>query len=268
MNFTKRQINEKKFHNKLANEINIDEVSIKDAFSIGAQENRFAQKLFGNLRNKHILDIGCGYGDTAVFWATQGAIVEGVDISNKMVKLACNLAEKYNVDSRCYFRTMTAERLHYSAKYFDFVFGNSVLHHVDLIKAVTEAKRVLKKGGLAIFIEPLTYNPLIKIYRKLADKVRTKDESPLSFNDVTKLNRIFPRLSHKEFHFLTLLIFVWFFLVSRIHPNEERYWKKLLKVKGGLKFMLRILVSVDNFILTIFPPLRYWCWNIVIILQK
>ena len=268
MNYTNRQRNEKEFHDRLATSLSYESIDIMQAFSVGAQENRLARTLFGDLSNKRILDLGCGYGETAIFWALCGAHVDGVDISKGMVALARKLATKYRVLRQCHFQQMAAEKLLFPARDFDFVFGQSVLHHVDICASVDQVRRVLKKEGMAIFVEPLSYNPLINLYRRLADRVRTRDETPLTFKDVNKLKSIFTSVEHREYHFLTQFIFIWFFVAGRIHPNQERYWKKLLQVRGGLKILLRILILADKIILTIFPPLRYLCWNTVIILKK
>lgn len=265
---SKRQRSEKKFHDDLAKSIDINNISVENAFSIGAQENRFARRLFGDIKNKRILDLGLGYGETAVYWAMNHASVYGVDISPGMVKIAKRLARKYRVSRRCRFRQMAAEKLLFRDNYFDYIFGNSVLHHVDIPTAAYEVKRVLKKGGIAVFVEPLMYNPLINIYRRLADKVRTPDEHPLSFKDLSALKKVFRVVEHREYQFLTLIIFVWFFAVGRIDPNQERYWKKLLRLDGGLKLLLHILVVLDRMVLTLFPPLKYLCWNTVIILRN
>src|SRR5205814_8679982 len=56
---------------------------------------------------------------------------------------------------RTHFSISVAEKLDYPADYFDMVVGTDILHHVDISQAVAECSRVLKKGGLAIFHEPV-----------------------------------------------------------------------------------------------------------------
>lgn len=264
---TKKQIIEEKFHDQYASTVNLDEINVSENFSLAAQENRHAAKLFGDVKGKKILDLGCGFGETAVFWAQKGASVDAVDISAVSIYLAEKLAKKHKI-SGIHFQQMAAEDLKFKNNYFDFVFGNGVLHHVDISKTIKEVHRVLKKGGLAIFVEPLTYNPLINIYRTIADKVRTPTEKPLSFANINKMRKIFSYVGHHEYHFLTLLIFVWFYLVAGVSPNQERYWRKILQVKGNLRSFLKFLIFVDKIVLKLIPPLRYFCWNTVIELRK
>ena len=42
-------------------------------------------ELFGDIRGKRILDLGCGEGDNSRIMARKGAIVTGVDFSKKMI---------------------------------------------------------------------------------------------------------------------------------------------------------------------------------------
>lgn len=265
---TKRQKIEEKFHDKWAVSTKLSEIKVSENFSLAAQENRYAKKVLGPIKNKKILDLGCGYGETAVYWALGGADVQAIDISSKMISLAKKIAQKNGVSNNCHFKQMVAEKLDYPDNYFDFVFGNGVLHHVDLKKSIKEVVRVLKKGGKAIFVEPLAYNPVIDIYRQIADEVRTPDEKPLKFKHIEEMGRSFNKVSHKEYQLCTLLIFGWFFLVSRVNPNSERYWKKILRVKGTQKTVLKFLIGLDSLVLKFIHPLRYLCWNTVIILEK
>jgi SAM-dependent methyltransferase len=89
---------------------------------------------------------------------------------------------------------------------FDFVYGNGVLHHVDIDRTVAEARRVLRPGGRCAFIEPLTYNPLIWLYRTLAKDVRTPDEHPLSIRQIRSVTRALEG-DHREFWLSALAIF-------------------------------------------------------------
>lgn len=265
---TKKQLTEEKFHDHYAAGVKLEDVDVAENFSYSAQENLFALKSFGNLRGKRILDLGCGFGETAVYWAKKGAIVEGVDISSESINLAKKLAKKYNVTKTCNFAQMTAENLKFKSSYFDFAFGNGVLHHVTLEPSAKEIWRVLKKGGHAVFVEPLAYNPVISVYRKIADEVRTPTEKPLTFKEINSLKKIFKHVEHREFELLTLSMFIWFFIVNRVSPNADRYWRKILRVRGTQKKVLKFLIKMDKYILTLVPPLRYLCWDTVITFKK
>ncbi len=268
MKKTQRQIVEEKFHDTYAASMDLKDVNIRENFSFAAQENRMARNTFGNLKGKKVLDLGCGFGETAVYWALKGADVEAIDISSKSIALAKKLAAKNKVWKNCKFQTMTAENLKFKDQYFDYVFGNGVLHHVDLNKAAKEIYRVLKPGGKGIFVEPLAYNPIINIYRIIADTVRTPMEKPLTFKQIDSMAKFFTTVAHREYECLTLIIFVWFFIVARISPNEERYWRKILTLRGSQKAVLKVLINLDKILLKLLPPAKYFCWNTVVEVVK
>src|SRR5262249_60258603 len=73
-------------------------------------------------------------------------------------------------------------RLPFADGCFDAVWGNAVLHHLDLLKAGRELRRVLAPGGVAVFCEPWGENPLLAWARRrlpYPGKERTPDEQPL-----------------------------------------------------------------------------------------
>jgi len=204
---------------------------------------------------------------TAVYWAKKGANVEAIDISSASISLAKKLARKHGVTKKCHFQTMTAENLKFKKEQFDYIFGNGVLHHIDLKKSAPEIHRVLKKSGKAIFIEPLAYNPVINVYRYIAKEARTPTEKPLTFQQINMLKKNFSRVRHREFEMLTLLIFLWFYLASRMNPNKLRYWRMILRTRGTTRKVLQALIFADNIFLKI-PLSGYLCWNTVVIVEK
>jgi ubiquinone/menaquinone biosynthesis C-methylase UbiE len=261
---------EKKFHDRWARRIKDEDVNYLGSFLADtASENKYALLCFGNIKGKRILDLGCGIGDASLFLASRGALVTSVDISPEMVKIVRRLSKKYMLAKRIKARTMLAEKLILPAEHFDFIFGNGILHHVDTNTTLSEVYRVLKKGGKAVFIEPLEHNPIINIYRRIATEVRTLTEKPLNFNRLEHLTRVnFKKVHHKEFHFFTLLIFVWFFLVERVDPNKERYWKKIIDDSSRIAKPFSILMKIDQKVVKMIPRLGRFYWNTVIVYEK
>jgi len=262
-----RQISESMFYN---NQFFEDELIYENFEKITAVENKEALKAMGgkeNLKNKKILDLGCGIGDITVYFALQGAEVYGIDVSNKMINDAKNLAQKYNVEDSCTFTEGAAENLDFKDNYFDFVFGNGILHHANIPKTMEEIHRVLKKDGKALFIEPLTYNPIINIYRKIATKVRSEGEKPLTLKDFKIIKKYFNRMEHKEFWFFSQYLFMHFYLEG-CNPNHTKYWKKIIKDADKYRKIFKPLKYLDDIVLKILPFLRPLCWTTVIKLTK
>jgi len=258
---------ERDFHNQWAQELSLEELKVRESFeACTAVENRFVLGQMGDLAGKKILDLGCGAGETSVYFALQGAKVYACDVSEDFLKVAHRLADRHGVKLETV--QLDTGRIPYREESFDFVFGNGVLHHVDLGMTGLEVFRVLKSGGKAFFIEPLPYNPLIRVYRKMAAAVRTVDERPLSYRELKQIRPLFSSFEHREFWFLSLLIFLHFFFVRRWHPGKVRYWKKVIEAAGEYKKMFSTLKKADDFILDLLPFLKPLCWNTVLILTK
>ncbi len=94
------------------------------------------------------LELGCGTGS---LWIGRDELLSGfaeivlTDISEGMLETAKrNLGGKRNIE----FKLADIQNLPFEDGSFDVVIANSMLYHVpDLQKAVSEVRRVLKKGG-------------------------------------------------------------------------------------------------------------------------
>ena len=257
---------EKEFHDRWAKSLNLDKLSVYQAFEgVVSPEYRFAVKKIGRIKGKRILNVGCGAGEEAVYLAKNGAYVVAIDISVGMLKVAKKLAKKFKVEDKIEFKEMNVEKITLREREFDVVFGNAILHHIDIRRGIREFKRVLKKQGKVIFIEPLFYNPVINVYRKMAGQVRTKNEHALKKRDILCFKKHFKNVEHYEFQFCTLLIFCYFLVFEGVGPNKDRYWKKIIREGDRYAKGFNKLYGVDKKILKLFPPLRWWCWSTVII---
>ena len=267
MQVMEKVIREKEFHNEWARSLDIADIRVRESFEAGtAIENRFALQEMGDLRDKKMLDLGCGAGETSVYFALQGAKVWACDVSEEFLKVARSVAGLHGVELRLI--QMDAARMPFRKDFFDFVFGNGVLHHADLLPAGREIQRVLKKGGKAIFVEPLPYNPIINVYRAMAKAVRSEDERPLSFRQLRELRPLFSSYRHREFWLFSLLIFIHFYFVKRWHPGRVRYWKKVIDEAKVIEKPFAFLQKIDEFALKYFPLLGFLCWNTVLVLKK
>ncbi len=263
----KRLSNESDFHDAWASTIDVNHLLVRENFeAVTAVENRFALKTMGDIKGRRILDFGCGAGETSIYFALKGAKVTAVDISQEMIHVVNQLAEKWKVEVDA--KIIIGEDMDLPENYYDYIFGNGVLHHLDRKKAYNEIHRVLKPGGRAVFIEPLCYNPIISVYRLIAKTVRTKNEKPLKFRDLCYLRKLFVRVEHSEFWLATQLIFIYFFLVKRINPRKERYWKKIITEADSLTPMYTKLLKIDNWLFKYMPFLKIFCWNTVLVLEK
>jgi SAM-dependent methyltransferase len=268
-NLAERQARERSFHDRWASEVDATELDpIRRAFCPTTPETTFALKALGDLRGRRLLDLGCGPGETATWFALQGAIVDAVDISPGMVRVAQGLAERLGVADRVTFHVAPGESLPFADGTFDAVFGHDCLHHMELERARDEVRRVLKPGSLGVFAEPLGHNPLINYFRDLSPRTRTPDEVPLRFPDFRRLRAGFRSLRHREFQFATLSLFLWFFAIERSDPNRVRYWKKIIVEAERYRPAFMVLDWFDRAMLAVLPPAGRLCRMTVIVLER
>ena len=107
-------------------------------------------KLLGNIKDKKILEIGCGGAQCSIVFAKKGAKVTAIDISEEQLKFAKSLAEKNKVSIEFY--QGDAKNLgQIKSSSHDIVFSAFTFQFIDdLPKCFNEAKRVLKKKGLFV----------------------------------------------------------------------------------------------------------------------
>jgi SAM-dependent methyltransferase len=95
------------------------------------------------------VDLGCGAGNYAVWLATKGFQVTGVDISPKALELARQLAAENGVSCRFAAADLLGSMNSFQES-FDFAYDWEVLHHVfpaNRNRYVSNVARVLRTGA-------------------------------------------------------------------------------------------------------------------------
>jgi ubiquinone/menaquinone biosynthesis C-methylase UbiE len=258
---------EEKFHDEWAHSMNLKELMVDENFeACTSPENKYILKKLRSVHGKKILELGCGGGEASVYFAKKGAVVTATDLSGGMLEIVQKLAKKHK--TKLTTIQCPSDKLPFEDSSFDIVYAANLMHHVQHEPTLLESHRVLKKGVIFVSYDPLAHNPLINIYRKKATKVRTEDETPLKMRDIKTFKRIFSKVEYNSFWLLTLWIFIRFYLIEKINPNKERYWKKILIEHKRLEKTYNRLEKMDRAILKAMPFMRRYCWNIVIIAKK
>lgn len=250
------------FHDAWAAETAPESVPVLAAFeSPVALENRWVLARAGPLAGRRLLDVGTGLGEAAVYFALQGARVTATDLSPGMVAAAARLAAHHGVTIDT--AVGPAEALPFPDASFDLVYAANVLHHVqERERFLAELRRVLVPGGRFFTIDPLAYNPVIAVYRRIATAVRTPDEAPLTLADLRRARARFEGVEHHETWIAALALFLKYYLVDRVHPNADRYWKRILRERDADLRWWRPLAALDA-LLTRLPLVRWLAWNVV-----
>ena len=118
---------------------------------------------------KIILDIATGTGDFAVSAAKYtDAKITGIDISQGMLNVGIEKVRKKNLNNRISLQLADSESLPFNDNTFDAITaGFGVRNFENLNKGLSEMKRVLKKDGIVVILEPSTpkYFPLKQFYK-------------------------------------------------------------------------------------------------------
>jgi ubiquinone/menaquinone biosynthesis C-methylase UbiE len=101
-----------------------------------------------------VLEVGCGTGFMACRISEEkNCRIVGIDISDRMIGMARERAEKFSLEDKATFRVADAKKLPFEDNSFDVVFAQFVCVLLDKKKALAEFMRVLKPGGYLGVVE-------------------------------------------------------------------------------------------------------------------
>lgn len=115
----------------------------------------FITNYFFDIKNKNVLDAGCGNGEHTHILSQRGGHVVGCDGSVEMLKLA-----KFKYQSYRFDHVNLLNRIPYQNNEFDIVLCNLVLMDIDPVdNAISEFYRILKNDGTFFFsiVHPAFY---------------------------------------------------------------------------------------------------------------
>ena len=203
--------------------------------------------LLGELAGKQLLDFGCGMGEEAVYFAKLGARVTAIDISDVGIEILRRRAEHNQVAIQAI--QMRCDRTNLPAASFDRVHGLGILHHIGIDTGLAEVHRLLRPGGVGVFLEPLGDQPMVEAAKELLMKHArflgkfddvTDHEHNLTWREIAQATARFPYVNTYPYHLL--------YRLKRFFPRS---------VHDGLR-------RVDHALLTLAPRLRRVAGAVVI----
>jgi 2-polyprenyl-3-methyl-5-hydroxy-6-metoxy-1,4-benzoquinol methylase len=168
-----------------------------------------------NLQGKTLLEIGCGTGAYVVQFAHLGAKVVAFDLSSSAIEVGIERARYYGLEDRITYNCTSAESMDYPDETFDVIVGSYILHHIEVEAAAKNIYRMLKPGGVAIFLEWVAWGPfdsirslpLVQKFFPPGDGDVTADERKLGKNDRAVLRRYFKVVTERRFWILVRLTY-------------------------------------------------------------
>ena len=245
MSLTNKNIREKEFHNKLQSNSkgrfeNVFYKALSNAW------NDFYDYLGSHSKNCEVLDYGCGVGpviERVIQFKPKK--ITGIDISEVSISKA---KEKFkDLNFQVELSVDNCEETKFNDNKFDLVYGLGILHHLQTSKCIREISRILKPGGILLFIEPLGTNPFINMYRFLTPKSRSKDEHPLVSKDFEIIKSKFNIIKLKYYGFLTLIFFPFY--------------------RSSNSIVFNFLIKLDQFLFKM-KLFRFFAWSTLIIAKK
>jgi SAM-dependent methyltransferase len=184
-----------------------------------------------------VLDVACGYGNTAITARMQGAKVTGIDITPKHIALARE-EEKIAGINGIDWKEGDAEDLPFEDESFDVVlstFGHIFAANQEL--AGKEILRVLKKGGRLGFTSwppELAFGKLSEIVSKYNPLPHNEAFSPYNWGIPDKVKQLLPGIIEIFFERGTINIPI-------LSPNH--YWHDTISKAG---FMIQVMDILEK----------------------
>jgi SAM-dependent methyltransferase len=141
-----------------------------------------------------MLDIGCNTGPMLIPLRQQGYNVIGIDVSVDDVKQAERYLKNYNLPCGG-LSVADGTQLPFRDQSFDLVLLIDILEHTEHPqRIVSEARRLLVPGGIAVATVPWAFHPYVRYtwLRKLLSSRTTIDEHPDAPFKLDMLQALFP----------------------------------------------------------------------------
>ncbi len=205
------------------------------------------------VKNKEVLDYGCGNGVHSIFLIRAGAKkVVGIDLSEKSLEIARERIKREGLEGKVEFLKMDCEKMDFPANYFDIIFDGGTFSSLDLKKAYPEIVRVLKPNGSLLGIETFGHNPFTNLKRKINKLTGKRTNWAVShifrMKYLKEAEKYFNKIETKYFHLISWFAF------------------PFLNLPGG-KMLLKILEKIDEILFKI-PPLKKYAFKVVFIFSE
>lgn len=155
-------VNRQSWNNRTETHLNSDFYDMEGFLSGNNSLNDIELKLLGDVRGKSILHLQCHFGQDSISLSRLGATVTGVDLADKAIDSARQIAQKLHTDTR-FICCDIYDLPNHLDETFDIVYTSyGVIGWLpDLDKWAQVISKFLKPGGQLIFAE---FHPVVWMF--------------------------------------------------------------------------------------------------------
>jgi SAM-dependent methyltransferase len=220
----------------------------------------FAERLLPAVRDKQVLELGCGAGHLSIRLAS-ATTVTGVDFVPELLQMARSQASAFAPHSNVRFVEQDLLTLELGQKY-DCICGVGILHEIPVSSyplLIQRLKHHLRPGGFCLFLENSFFNGFYRLLRRHVvghagfRKVGSADELPFDHERWSLIQSQF-RYSDRRCDVFVLFDRVWY---QFLHQHVGRILPSAAAPIGDA------CARVDQFVSRSIPPnliTRYWSW--------
>ena len=206
-------------------------------------------ELIGDVKDKKILDIGCGYGATTIKLAKNGARkVLGIDISEKMIEKG----KRENSHEVVGYKVLPTDKLSDINDKFDLVVSCLVFHYIkDLKKLFTDISNLIESDGEFIFSMEHPICTASKCSRRWivdqdenVERFLTDNYSEEDVRNTEWLGKSVTKYHHKLDTIFNALIEVGFIIEKVVEPQpDDAVVEKVPKMARGLQRPVFLIIK-------------------------
>ncbi len=164
-----KEINRQSWNNKVDAHIRSEFYDMRGFLNGDSSLKSIELELLGNIKGKKVLHLQCHFGQDTISLARKGAIITGVDLSDKAIQKAQGFAEECKVEAT-FICCDIFDLPNHLDEQFDIVFTSygTIGWLPDLDKWASIVSRYLKPEGQFVFVE---FHPVVWMFDNDFDKI-------------------------------------------------------------------------------------------------